>query len=346
MGNGRRRRSPSLSSPFMIYTAFLVLMAFHQTINAKQNHHCPPSYCGNITNISHPFRLRTDPPNCGDKSYYSDPYSLRSEVRKSKKDPQTVALSLSKTLTFLKCQNPVKSSLYVPTVPCINNTSSSTTNASAGMNMIQSKWKYSYVKFGKTNVSELMDLCQIELMFMISSSSWQRKENSNVIASYSELYSELVHGFELSRLQSYGPRSIHMGSCYILKDSNKVLCASCGDWWGLINGHCGSWVTILFYVEYLVELCAQYTLLGVCAWTILKVIFGIPCVTPFVIYKWRKRHQSMYDIIEEFLETHNNLMPIRYSYSELKKMTSGFKDKLGEGGLALYIKESFAVEIL
>nr|XP_048326035.1 rust resistance kinase Lr10-like [Ziziphus jujuba var. spinosa] len=391
MGNGRRRRSPSLSSPFMIYTAFLVLMAFHQTINAKQNHHCPPSYCGNITNISHPFRLRTDPPNCGDKrynlscennltvlylysgkyyvqainynnytirvvdsyiekgscsslprysltsynfSYYSDPYSLRSKVRKSKKDPQTVALSLSETLTFLKCQNPVKSTLYVPTVPCINNTSSSTTNASAGMNMIQSKWKYSYVKFGKMNVSELMDLCQIELMFMISSSSWQRKENSNVISSYSELYSELLHGFELSWLQSYASRSIDMGTCDILKDSNKVHCASCGDWWGLINGHCGSWVTILSFVEYL----AQQTVLGVCAWTILKVIFGTPCVTAFVIYKWRKRHQSMYDIIEEFLETHNNLMPIRYSYSEIKRMTKGFKDKLGEGGYGTVYK--------
>ncbi|KAH7537374.1 hypothetical protein FEM48_Zijuj03G0085700 [Ziziphus jujuba var. spinosa] len=54
-----------------------------------------------------------------------------------------------------------------------------------------------------------------------------------------------------------------MGTCDILKDSNKVHCASCGDWWGLINGHCGSWVTILFYVEYSVELCAQYTVLAV-----------------------------------------------------------------------------------
>jgi hypothetical protein len=39
----------------------------------------------------------------------------------------------------------------------------------------------------------------------------------------------------------------------------------------------------------------------------------------------------MYDAIKEFLETHNNLMPIRYSYSEITKMTKSFKDKLGEG---------------
>ncbi|XP_024182133.1 rust resistance kinase Lr10 [Rosa chinensis] len=40
----------------------------------------------------------------------------------------------------------------------------------------------------------------------------------------------------------------------------------------------------------------------------------------------------MYSVIEEFLQSHNNLMPIRYSYSNIKKMTKGFKDKLEEGG--------------
>ncbi|XP_057950406.1 rust resistance kinase Lr10-like [Malania oleifera] len=52
----------------------------------------------------------------------------------------------------------------------------------------------------------------------------------------------------------------------------------------------------------------------------------------FFIYKFRRRHLSMYDNVEEFLQNQNNLMPIRYSYSEIKKMTNKFKDKLGEGG--------------
>jgi serine/threonine protein kinase len=46
----------------------------------------------------------------------------------------------------------------------------------------------------------------------------------------------------------------------------------------------------------------------------------------------------MYDAVEEFLQAHNNLMPIRYSYSELKKMTKSFKDKLGEGGYGTVYK--------
>ncbi|XP_057999890.1 rust resistance kinase Lr10 [Hevea brasiliensis] len=46
----------------------------------------------------------------------------------------------------------------------------------------------------------------------------------------------------------------------------------------------------------------------------------------------------MYDNIEEFLQGDNNLLPIRYSYSDVKKMTRGFKDKLGEGGYGLVYK--------
>ncbi|XP_017973201.1 PREDICTED: rust resistance kinase Lr10 [Theobroma cacao] len=70
----------------------------------------------------------------------------------------------------------------------------------------------------------------------------------------------------------------------------------------------------------------------------LKCCCGAPCVTVFLIYKWRKRHMSMYDRIENFLQSQNNFMPIRYSYSQIKKMTEGFKDKLGEGGYGSVFK--------
>jgi serine/threonine protein kinase len=46
----------------------------------------------------------------------------------------------------------------------------------------------------------------------------------------------------------------------------------------------------------------------------------------------------MYDNIENFLQSYSNLMPIRYSYSEVKKMTKGFKEKLGEGGFGTVYK--------
>ncbi|XP_019081368.1 rust resistance kinase Lr10 [Vitis vinifera] len=64
----------------------------------------------------------------------------------------------------------------------------------------------------------------------------------------------------------------------------------------------------------------------------LRTLFGTPCVLIFLVYKWRRRNLSMYQAIEEFIQTHNKLMPIRYSYSNIKKMTKGFNEKLGEGG--------------
>ncbi|THG17618.1 hypothetical protein TEA_014727 [Camellia sinensis var. sinensis] len=62
------------------------------------------------------------------------------------------------------------------------------------------------------------------------------------------------------------------------------------------------------------------------------------CLFAFLIYKFRTRHLSMFDTIEGFLQSQNNLMPIRYSYWNIQIMTKGFKDKLGEGGFGCVYK--------
>ncbi|KAF7848810.1 hypothetical protein BT93_L1539 [Corymbia citriodora subsp. variegata] len=62
-----------------------------------------------------------------------------------------------------------------------------------------------------------------------------------------------------------------------------------------------------------------------------KFPIGMPFVAIFLIYKYRRRHLAMDKNIEEFLQAHNNFLPIRYSYSNIKKITRNFKHKLGEG---------------
>ncbi|ONI21844.1 hypothetical protein PRUPE_2G093100 [Prunus persica] len=47
---------------------------------------------------------------------------------------------------------------------------------------------------------------------------------------------------------------------------------------------------------------------------------------------------AMYSNIEDFLQSDNNLIPIRYSYSDTKKMISRFNEKLGEGGYGSVFK--------
>jgi len=46
----------------------------------------------------------------------------------------------------------------------------------------------------------------------------------------------------------------------------------------------------------------------------------------------------MYEGIEDFLRSNNDIMPIRYSYKDIKKITEQFKTKLGNGGYGFVYK--------
>ena len=68
-----------------------------------------------------------------------------------------------------------------------------------------------------------------------------------------------------------------------------------------------------------------------------RFLFGVAILLALFIHGWRRRHYSMYENIETFL-LHNNLNPIRYGYREIKKMSRGYKVKLGEGGFGSVYK--------
>ncbi|PPS13833.1 hypothetical protein GOBAR_AA06719 [Gossypium barbadense] len=69
-----------------------------------------------------------------------------------------------------------------------------------------------------------------------------------------------------------------------------------------------------------------------------RILLGISCLTVLIIRKLKRRHLSVDDSIENFLQSQINFMPIRYSYIELKRITRGFKDKLGQGGYGTVFK--------
>ena len=70
---------------------------------------------------------------------------------------------------------------------------------------------------------------------------------------------------------------------------------------------------------------------------IVRYFGGMILFIVLLVYKWRRRHLSLYENIENYLEK-NSLIPIRYSYKEIKKMTRGFNEKLGEGGYGSVFK--------
>ncbi|XP_047953373.1 rust resistance kinase Lr10-like isoform X2 [Salvia hispanica] len=79
-------------------------------------------------------------------------------------------------------------------------------------------------------------------------------------------------------------------------------------------------------------------------WNVTVISLGVRFVVGFLggmgylIYKFRRRHLSSYEEIESFLQSDNHLSPIRYSYSDIKKITRNFRDKLGEGGFGSVYK--------
>ncbi|KAG6741385.1 hypothetical protein POTOM_054619 [Populus tomentosa] len=156
-----------------------------------------------------------------------------------------------------------------------------------------------YVTLGGMNASDLMELCSIEKIFLLP------KKNYTDNYSFEEIHSDLAYGFELSWY------NINCGKC------RRGCCLdSTAD-----RPRCfGSLIYLFALLHGLIVVC------------------GTPCVIIFLIYKWRRRHLSVYDTVEQFLQGQNNLMPVRYSYSDIKKITKGFKEKLGEGGFGTVYK--------
>ncbi|KAL4611987.1 hypothetical protein ACB092_08G165700 [Castanea dentata] len=340
-----------------VLTALIAVVLVQETCSdtAEVNdHHCPPSSCGNIHNISYPFRLKSDPEICGDSryelscennrttvlhlfarkyhvqeiyynnytiwvvdsgiwkdNYFSFPsYSLNRYNFSQYRSAYTTYLpkrtedtELSRSVVLMSCEKPVNSLFYLDASTC---------NIDSGEDF---KKRYRYVKVGRTNASDVEDSCKVEKMFL---TSWPESDDP-INTSCTDVHNELLYGFELSWLQvPCGSLCVHTlisNYCY-LDDANLVQCI----------GRFSLSIPMIF--EASLEQIGVFIGLHFAA----KILFGSPCVIAFFIYKWRRRHLSMCDAVENFLQSHNNLMPIRYSYSQIKKMTKCFKDKLGEGG--------------
>ncbi|XP_048447822.1 rust resistance kinase Lr10-like isoform X1 [Pyrus x bretschneideri] len=138
-------------------------------------------------------------------------------------------------------------------------------------------------------------------------------------ASYKSIHNSLVYGFELQ----YAPHG-------------PILCENQWRWFYKCYPH-----SVPGFFRFLWALIPAFALLGLVCYALFvvaKFLFGAPFVTVFLIYTWKRRHLSMYNSIEEFLHGEKNFVPIRYSYSNIKKMSNKFKEKLGEGGYGSVFK--------
>ena len=94
-------------------------------------------------------------------------------------------------------------------------------------------------------------------------------------------------------------------------------------------------LVVILFLRYSVlltfDFCSAMLMVG-------RYTLGGLCMLSYLIYKFQRRHLSWDDSIEEFLRIHKNLQPIKYSYSDIKKMTHNFRNKLGQGGFGSVYK--------
>ncbi|KAG6645457.1 hypothetical protein CIPAW_08G124200 [Carya illinoinensis] len=288
----------------LLITTVLVLIFIPSASSLKNNHHyCPPSSCGNIPNISNPFRLKSDPPNCGDQRY------------------ELSCDDNNHTLLYLH-----GSKYYVSQINYNNYT----------IRIVDSSIQednYSFIPRYFLNYGNLMwpDYWDSEPIYW--SSAWNRtvRSLSKVVAIVNcEEPVTLASSFHLHTTSTNcsntnnGSGSFFPLFISIFQTSCTIEQMSLTSWPGQIsvdpNISCTDLHNLFSYGF------------------VLSCVLVAPFVIVFLIYKWRMRHLSMYDNIEEFLQTENNFMPIRYSFSEIKKMTKGFKENLGEGGFGTVFK--------
>ncbi|XP_027124022.1 rust resistance kinase Lr10-like [Coffea arabica] len=319
---------------------------------------CIPSSCGNLHNISYPFRLKGDPKNCGDPSYELDCQNNRTILTLNSKKFHVQAITYENftiravdpgvdnndscsfptyssfdyldlpisvydklydyniPVVYINCLKPVNASRYMENTFCRNGSSSAFSNSSR---------VHRYIAVGEDfRISDLEESCGVEMSTKVS--KFGPMKDIHITTSLASVHELLAYGFELSwfRVLCQECEADHHGFCSV--ENNTVTCRHyCYENEPL------SELPLRCTLEYWGTIIGLYALISVGSLLGLRFVCGITCLAVLVVFKWRRRHLSADETIEEFLQSQTSLMPIKYSYCEIRKMTGNFREKLGEG---------------
>ncbi|XP_073310147.1 rust resistance kinase Lr10-like [Primulina huaijiensis] len=245
---------------------------------------------------------------------------------------ELIESGMVRPVTFLSCSFPPNDPLFIETSQCVSLSSNTS--------------RHTHIKAGDMDLNDLSwDMCRIDLVVMTSLPFIAK----NDLSALSKIHDSLVYGFELSWSvafcecnagESCGFDGIN-AACTSTSRCKKSYREFGYDLYNRIfsryplqyQGRCYEghkpryYETLVRTIVILVYCTGLYLVLR-----ILMGLMGVPFLIGLIIYKFRRRHLSMFDLIEGFLQSDNNLMPIRYSYSDINKMTRRFREKLGQGG--------------
>ncbi|XXG82335.1 hypothetical protein AAC387_Pa10g0308 [Persea americana] len=338
----------------------LLLLVFH--CNASK-HDCFSS-CGSL-NITYPFRLKQDPKTCGrpetefeltcesesnrlvanlsSRPFYIKEISYkRGTIRAidsvlssndcsslpsfpGERDLGPFYVFNSNSIVFVNCSLPVDNPHYISTAPCIS--------GPPGM--------YVYAMMGDRTLLDLNTSCKVAMKVsgLVAGGSGISYPPSN----YSEIHGILRMGSELNWRYLKCEDMVDCWGEYRMCDwvtflSQMRRCTSCGRLFQ--SSYC-----FIETVKLYLEVAAYYTFykknitIGQANFSgyieiyfLARTTIGLVCLFIFLAYKLRRRHIWMDTTVEDFLSHYRSHMPRRYSYSDIKKITRNFKEKLGQGG--------------
>ncbi|KAK5802940.1 hypothetical protein F383_14633 [Gossypium arboreum] len=333
----------------------LAAFSFFEAVNGARrltSVGCNPSSCGNLTNIRSPFRLKADPPQCGPPSYelicqnnrtflssdlgfyvadiFYDGFGTIRLVDQSLDAKQCSILPKSLVcgevtdfIYFVSCRAPMASSLYVDAAPCAN---------------ASSPYPYFYALFSadSLNATGFDESCTVEIQVPRP----VRLQSSNISAlrrlSIFDIHRELLMGYDVPSECAYTPRSSNNITLAKILWRLKFILYNYFDSFRIFLAH--GFPSLVTYTNYYTSRTQFIFLILTGVAIAIRTLIGVSSLSIVVVFKFRRRHLCVDDTIEEFLRMQNKLMPIRYSYSDIKRMTESFKEKLGQGGFGSVFK--------
>ncbi|XP_062026860.1 rust resistance kinase Lr10-like [Rosa rugosa] len=327
----------------------VIAICFVISHEAKEEKLCQPASCGDLHDIRYPFRLKI---NGSDQNCLSSPAELTCDehnrttlnlyngtyyVRAINYDNSTIQVvdpgllrdscpfrplylltgdNFSHTdiyqptgaydfVSFLDCLQPVKSRDYAK-VHC--SSSLSTTS-------------YSYIMVGY-RVGDLPPSCNmVTASLAMLQQPWGHR-------SFPLTRHQLKRGFDLS----WG-KYICEKHC----QANDAFCSVSNYRWECYDNCYSPFTTIYCFRDYLKRGFIPIAEFTACS-MVVRTVIGIIVFLGFWSYKLYSKMFVKDGAVEEFLHSYKDQMPRRYSYLDIRKMTTDFKDKLGQGGFGSVYK--------
>ncbi|KAG8502390.1 hypothetical protein CXB51_000453 [Gossypium anomalum] len=348
---------------FLLQLLALAFSFFPQACTARSiNKPCGFTFCGNLK-ISYPFRLKTQPRSCGRKMFEPVCNNNRTifprehgsfYVQHIFYDNQTIHIVDVNVDSHNNCSIPLSSrpsefgfdtstygEMFVMNCSMkINKTwcGANYINASRCFSFPPTNNNYLYFLDGGTVPSAFHPSCTVEALVPIG------LNNIGGLSTF-DIYQKLMMGVPISWSFNHYPQdwSSVVNSEIIVLAANEgasSICTKHGDSYSpslSLRPYFSTQYrsTDFFFYNNSLILLTFFLKTGI---ILARILLGTSCLTVLIIHKLKRRHLSVDDSIENFFQSQINFMPIRYSYSELKRITGDFKDKLGQGGYGTVFK--------